>query len=84
MTEGSTRRRSGGRSARRAARSSAVEQAIPYLTRSIPPTEILGEDGLNTIEENAESILEEIGIEIVDFPEALSIYEQGGDRKSVV
>ncbi len=80
MTEGSTRRRSGGRSARRAARSSAVEQAIPYLTRSIPPTEILGEDGLSTIEENAESILEEIGIEIVDFPEALSIYEQGGAK----
>ncbi len=78
MTEGSTRRRSGGRDARRAARTSAAEAALPYLTRSIPPTEILAEEGLATIEENAEAILEEIGIEIVEFPEALSIFEAGG------
>ena len=78
MAEGTTRRRSGGREARRAARTTSSAAAVPYLTRSIPPTEILNEDALATIEENADSILEEIGIEIVEFPEALSIYEAGG------
>lgn len=78
MTDGSTRRRSGGREARRAARTSATEAALPYLTRSIPTTEILGEDALSTIEDNAESILEEIGIEIVEFPAALGIFEEAG------
>ncbi|HET8739050.1 MAG TPA: trimethylamine methyltransferase family protein [Acidimicrobiia bacterium] len=77
MSEPGTRRRSGGREARRAVRSAATA-ALPYLTRSIPPYEILGEEGLATIEANAETILEEVGVEIVDFPEALRIYEMAG------
>ena len=80
MTNKQTRRRGGGREARRAARASTQAEILPYLTRSIPPTEILGEDSLATIEQNAETILEEVGIEIVDIPEALEIYEKGGAR----
>jgi trimethylamine---corrinoid protein Co-methyltransferase len=77
MTERTGRRRSGGRAARQASRSVAQE-ALPYLTRSIPPYEVLGDDGLLTIEENADTILEEVGVEIVDFPEALAIFESAG------
>jgi trimethylamine--corrinoid protein Co-methyltransferase len=39
---------------------------------------VLGEDGLATIEANADRILEEVGIEVVDFPEAVSIFESAG------
>ncbi|HJS71689.1 MAG TPA: trimethylamine methyltransferase family protein [Acidimicrobiia bacterium] len=77
MTERTERRRSGGREARRAERSVAAA-ALPYLTRHVPPFEILGDEGLSIIEQNAETILEEVGVEIVEFPEALAIYEAAG------
>lgn len=80
MTESPGRRRGGGREGRRAVRSAAAAITLPYLTREIPPYEVLGEDGLATIEANAETILEEVGVEIVDFPEALEIYESAGAR----
>jgi trimethylamine--corrinoid protein Co-methyltransferase len=51
---------------------------VPYLTRSMPPYEILGEEGLSVIEKNADTILEEVGVEIVEFPEALEIYAANG------
>ncbi|HSM45227.1 MAG TPA: trimethylamine methyltransferase family protein, partial [Acidimicrobiia bacterium] len=50
----------------------------PYLTRSIPPYEVLGDEGLSIIEQNADTILEEVGVEIVDFPEAVEIYGSAG------
>jgi trimethylamine--corrinoid protein Co-methyltransferase len=78
MTEARGRRRAGGRQARREARGAAVARSLPYLTRSIPPTEIVSEEGLEIIEANADRILEEVGIELVDYPEALEIYESGG------
>ncbi|MGD2060148.1 MAG: trimethylamine methyltransferase family protein, partial [Acidimicrobiia bacterium] len=71
-------RRGGGREARRAARTTAAVQSLPYLARDIPPYEVLGVDGLETIEANAERILQEVGVEIVDFPEALAIFESAG------
>jgi trimethylamine--corrinoid protein Co-methyltransferase len=71
-------RRGGGREARRAARATEAIQSLPYLTREIPPYEILGEEGLETIEANADRILEEVGVEIVDFPEAVTLFESAG------
>jgi len=79
MTERSGRRRGGGRAARHASRSVATE-LLPYLTRSIPPYEILGDEGLTVIEQNAATILEEVGVEIVDFPQALGIFESAGAK----
>ncbi|MFZ0013663.1 MAG: trimethylamine methyltransferase family protein [Acidimicrobiia bacterium] len=73
-----TGRRSGGRAARRAARTGAAAEVVPYLTREIPAYEVLGDEGLATIESNAETILEQVGVEIVDFPEALEIYAGAG------
>ncbi|MFP4072649.1 MAG: trimethylamine methyltransferase family protein [Actinomycetota bacterium] len=78
MTDRSGRRKGGGREARRAGRAASAQASMPYLTRSIPPYEILGDEGLTIIEQNADRILEEVGIEIVDFPEALGIFESAG------
>jgi len=75
-----TGRRGGGRAARVAARSERVSQSVPYLTRRIPPTEVLGEEGLATIEHNADTILEDVGVEIIDFPEGLAIFEAAGAK----
>jgi trimethylamine--corrinoid protein Co-methyltransferase len=67
-----------GRDARRAAR--AAKQAIsqPYVSRQIPFTEILSEEGLQIIEANAETIMQEIGIEFRDDAEALEIWKAAG------
>ena len=62
---------------RRAGTSEATVSAA-YITRKIPCFEILDEAGLQIIENNADTILEEIGIEFRDMPEALRILKQGG------
>jgi len=67
-----------GRSARRAARSAAVVETAPYIMRKIPLTEILSEEGLQIIEANADTILEEIGIEFQGDAEALEIWKNAG------
>ena len=71
-------RRSGGRAGRRAARASTAGTAPPYLIRRTPPTEILDEEGLETIEHNAETILEEVGIAFQDFGDALDRWREAG------
>ncbi|HZD22288.1 MAG TPA: trimethylamine methyltransferase family protein [Acidimicrobiia bacterium] len=80
MTERGRRRRGGGRAARLAARTAETVQSLPYLTRSIPPYEVLGEEGLATIEANADCILDEVGVEVVDFGEAVEIFEEAGAK----
>ena len=73
-----TRRSTGGREAKRAARSARVAQSAPYITRKIPYFEVLDEEGLATIERNANTILEEIGIDFRDDAEALDIWRKAG------
>jgi trimethylamine--corrinoid protein Co-methyltransferase len=68
----------GGREARRAKRGGGGVQQLRYITRKVPVYEVLSEEGLQTIEANAETILEEIGIEFRDDPEALEIWRQAG------
>ena len=67
-------RRGGGREAKRALRAASSAVYKPYVTRNIPVFDILGEEGLLQIEENAEVILEEIGIEFRDDAEALEMW----------
>ncbi len=74
----SSSRRAGGREAKRAARSARSAASVPYITRKIPYFEVLGEEGLATVEHNADTILEEIGIDFRDDPEALDIWRQAG------
>ena len=71
-------RRRGGRDARRAGGASEASVSAPYIKRKIPVFEVLDEEGLQLIENNAETILEETGIEFRDMPEALDILKQGG------
>ena len=72
-------RRGGGRDARRTARSSnASKLSAPYLVRNTPLYEILSDEGAEIIEYNAETILEEVGIEFKDDPEALEILKEHG------
>ena len=67
-----------GREARRTARAHRSHASVPYITRKIPLTEILSEEGLETIERNAETLLQEIGIEFRDFPRALTLFRNAG------
>ena len=62
------RRRSGGRAARQTIRKNAAEETRPYLTRALEPLEVVSEEGLSAIEHNADTILEEIGINFSDYP----------------
>ncbi len=78
MTDHATHRRSGGRAARQAARAFAHAQTIPFLTRTLKPFEVLGEEGLSLIEHNADTILEEVGIEFRGDPAALSLLRDAG------
>ena len=83
MSEGAgagkrTRRGGGGAAARRAVRRRPAIRQLPVISRKIPVMELLGEDGLALIEDNAETILEEIGIEFRGDPEALDLWRDAG------
>ena len=43
-----------------------------------PYYEVLGNDGLELLEHNADTILQEIGIDFRDDPEALSLFKAAG------
>ena len=73
MSQESGRRRGrGGGAARRAERTAVVIETAKYIERNIPNFEILNEEALQIIEGNAELILEEIGVNFVDNPDALT------------
>ena len=71
-------RRPSARDAKRAVRAAQAGHSIPYITRKIPCYEVLNEEGLALIERNADTILEEIGIEFRDDAEALEIWKKAG------
>src|SRR5467141_2320367 len=77
-TQTSHARRPSGRDAKRAARAARAGASIPYITRKIPYYEVLNEEGLALMEHNADTILEEIGIDFRDDPEALEIWRAAG------
>jgi trimethylamine---corrinoid protein Co-methyltransferase len=72
------RRRSGGRAARQAARQAAVVRAVPFLTRTMAPFEVLSTEGLELMEHNADTILERVGIEFRGAPDALELLRDVG------
>ncbi|CAI8366222.1 MAG: Uncharacterised protein [Acidimicrobiaceae bacterium] len=78
MTDQTPRRRAGGREARRAAREESTAISTPYLIRTIPPYEIMSEEGLEIIENNADIILEEVGIDFRDYPSSLELFKNAG------
>lgn len=70
--------RSGGRAARQALRSSHAVARDPYINRTMNPVELVSDEGLSIIEDNAETILEQVGIEVRDYPSALEVYRAAG------
>ncbi|MEM7431524.1 MAG: trimethylamine methyltransferase family protein [Pseudomonadota bacterium] len=78
MSSKPRRRRSAGREAKRAARQQKPAATAAYIDRKIPYFDLLNEEALELIEHNAETVLEEIGIEFKDFPEALELFKTAG------
>ena len=75
---GARRSRSGGGAARRAERTAVSVDTERYIERNIPLYEFLDEATLEIIEYNADTVLEEIGVNFVDSPEALERWRSVG------
>ncbi len=67
-----------GRAARQATRLARSMESLPYLTRRLAPVEVVSTEGLEQIEHNADTLLQEVGIEIGNFPEAIEIFRGAG------
>ena len=68
------RARGGGGSARRAERTAVSFETAKFIQRNIPNFEILNEEALQIIEWNAETVLEEIGVNFVENEGALALW----------
>ncbi|WP_323764226.1 trimethylamine methyltransferase family protein [Marinovum sp.] len=75
---GRRRARGGGGAARRAARSAVSFDTAKYIERNIPNYEVLTEEALEIIERNAETLLEEIGVNFVNNPGACALWKEAG------
>jgi trimethylamine--corrinoid protein Co-methyltransferase len=71
-------RAGGGGAARRAERTAPRLEAARFIERRIPNFEILDEEALEIIEANAETVLEEIGVNFVENPAALELWRKAG------
>ncbi|MDF1718438.1 MAG: trimethylamine methyltransferase family protein [Antarcticimicrobium sp.] len=80
MSEAVARRRArgGGGAARRAERTAVRIETAKFIERNIPNYEILTEEALEIIEANAETVLEEIGVNFVNNPGALELWRAAG------
>ena len=78
MSSRPRRRKSGGRSAKLAARQQSPVDTAAFIERKIPYYELLDDEALELIEHNADTVLEEIGIEFREFPEALDLFRIAG------
>ena len=67
-----------GREARKAAREKIATKGQPYIKRTIPIAELCSEEALEKIEHNAETILQEIGIEFRGDEEILDLFREFG------
>ncbi|MEI4486626.1 trimethylamine methyltransferase family protein [Frigidibacter sp. MR17.14] len=72
------RGRSGGGAARRAERTAVHIETARFIERNIPNLEILNEEALAIIEHNAETVLQEIGVNFVENPAALELWRAAG------
>jgi trimethylamine--corrinoid protein Co-methyltransferase len=72
------RNRGGGRAVRREARERQRAGKLPYIRRRLPVVELLDLEAIEIIEHNAETILEEIGIEFRRDPESLRLWREAG------
>ncbi len=68
----------GGAAARRAARTSGTVESLPYIQRKIGNFDILHDEAMDIIEANADTVMEEIGIDFRDDAEALQMWRDAG------
>ena len=80
MAETARRGRGGGGAARRAERSAVSFETAKFIERNIPNYEVLTEEALELIEYNAETVLEEIGVNFPDNPLALQRWRDAGGQ----
>lgn len=78
VAEAGRRARGGGGQARRAERTAVHFETARFIERNIPNFEILNEEALQIIEWNADTVLEEIGVNFVDNPAALDLWRAAG------
>ncbi len=78
MSERASRRKGGGRAGRHEARVQSSVAAAPFIERNIPYVEILSEENLQLIEQNADRLLAEIGIDFLDDSEVLDLFREAG------
>ena len=76
--QGRRGRAAGGAEARRKARSGGGSPKLRHISRAVPTYEPLTLEALELIEHNAETVLEEVGIEFRDDAEALAIWREAG------
>ena len=77
-TAGRRARGGGGGAARRAERTGISFDTARFIERNIPNFEILNEEALQIIEWNAETVLEEIGVNFLENPGALALWKAAG------
>jgi trimethylamine--corrinoid protein Co-methyltransferase len=67
-----------GREQRREARARQKAAKLPYIRRRLPVIDLLSLEAIEIIEANAETILEEIGVEFRRDPESLRLWREAG------
>ena len=72
------RRARGGGAARRAERTGISFDTAKFISRNIPNFEILNDEALEIIEWNAETVLEEVGVNFLENPGALDLWRAAG------
>ena len=79
MTDTAGRRvRGGGGASRRAERTAVSFETARFITRNIPNFEILNDEALAIIEWNADTVLEEVGVNFLENPGALALWRAAG------
>ena len=63
MSTTEKRMRRGGRAARKRSARQRTLDIMPYIRNNVPCTELLSEEALQVIEHNADTILQEVGME---------------------
>ncbi len=69
---------SGGASARRQARTDAKLESLPYIHRQLEPMDVLSAEAIEIIENNADILMEEVGVVYSDDEEALKMWKDAG------
>jgi len=74
------RRARGGRAGRAAMRAEEAAPREPYIKRKIPVYSVLGDADLAQLEYNADTILEEIGVNIQEDPDSIALFVAAGAK----